>query len=92
MKIGLPKVVERILLKPVLCALIPAIICYYFKNIYMGSIAILNFSRLESLLRLLLAGIVYLILFAAGLFLSRAIGRSDLQLFGRAFTALKEFR
>jgi len=92
MKIGMSKVMERILIKPILCALIPAIICYFLKSTHMGTIAILNFSRWESLLRLLLAGIVYLILFAAGLFLSRAIWRSDLRLFGRAFTALREFR
>jgi O-antigen/teichoic acid export membrane protein len=92
MKIGLSKVIERILIKPVMCALIPAIICYLFKNIYMGSIVISNFSRMEALLRLLLVGIVYLFLFVAGLFLSRAIGRSDLQLFGRAVAAIGEFK
>jgi len=92
MKIGLPKVVERILIKPVLCALIPAVICSFLKNVFTDPIVMQNFSRLEALFSLLIVGVVYVSIFFAGLFLSRAIGLSDLRLFGRAFTAITAFK
>jgi len=92
MKIEMSKVLDRILIKPVLCALIPAILCYFFKNFLTDSILMSKLSRLEALYSLLIVGIVYLLVFVAGLFLSRAIGLSDLRLFGRAFTAITAFK
>jgi len=92
MKIGLFKAIERILLKPLLCALIPAFICFVIKNIFEDSLAMSTFSRLEAVYNLSLIGIIYVFVFVAGLFLSRTIGLSDLQIFGRAFTSITAFK
>ena len=92
MKIGLLKILKRILIKPLLCVLISAVLCHFFKAIIMGSMVLGNFSRVEILFRLLLAGVVYFFSYVAGLFLSRVLGRSDWQLFGRALDAISEFK
>ncbi len=91
MKIGLFKMIESILFKPVLCSFCAAALCYFLNNFFAGSTASSDFSRIETFLRLLLIGIAFLFFYVTGLFLTNAVRRSDWQLFGKALRAIREF-
>jgi O-antigen/teichoic acid export membrane protein len=91
MKIGFMKMIESILIKPFLCCSGAAVFCYYLSNFLVSSSASSDFSRIQTLLRLLIVGIAFLFVYVTGLLLSQAVGRSDLKLIGRAFSAIREF-
>ena len=91
MKIGLSKIIQRILVKPMLCSFCAAVLCYFLSNFFAGSVDPSEFSRTEAFLGILLVGIVFLFLYFVGLFLTHAVSRTDWQLFGRVLRAIREF-
>lgn len=91
MQIGMCHMFRKTLVKPLICSFAAALACYLVNSLLLENLYHLNALRLAALSKIVFLGATFTLVYLGGLLLSRAVGRREWQLFGKALSAIRNF-